>query len=50
MEYEDESFCDWCNKNPADELHPCPYAEELFENFETCNCCKECESECLSGI
>lgn len=33
------------------ELHPCPYQEDINENFEDyCNCCEECVYQCVQDI
>ena len=26
--------------------HPCPYASEVFDSDELCECCEACEAEC----
>lgn len=36
-----------CGKPGTEELHPCPYAEEINDCHEAaCNCCAECEHQC----
>lgn len=40
-----------CGKNPATELHPCPYAVDVNGDYETlCACCVDCENECADEI
>ena len=35
----------------TDELHSCPFAEEIHDNSdESCNCCSACEHECAMDI
>ena len=47
-----ESMCGHCGKNPAEELHSCPYAEDINNDYdpEYCNCCSNCTSECCQDI
>ena len=35
-------------RNPGEEPHSCPYAEEINDDHdpEYCNCCEECQQEC----
>ena len=43
--------CEKCDKNPASEPHPCPYAEEIDDDHTTlCTCCDECTEECAMDI
>ena len=43
--------CEKSCGNSAEELHPCPYQAELYDNNEdTCNCCDECSYQCAMGI
>lgn len=37
-------------KNLAQELHTCPFAEEIHGSQALCNCCEECEYECAMEI
>ena len=41
-----------CGKNPAKELHSCPFAEEINGNDdpEFCTCCDDCRHECCMDI
>ena len=41
--------CKSCN-NEAEELHTCPFEEEIYDDTTMCNCCYECESNCCSEI
>ena len=48
-EEEDEDKCR-CGAE-AEELHPCPFSEEIHNDFDTlCNCCKHCQRECARDI
>lgn len=43
--------CDHCKKNPAEEPHTCPYAEDVNDDHETlCDCCDECREQCANDI
>jgi hypothetical protein len=42
--------CDSCCKNPPEEEHTCPFAEEIHGNEELCNCCSSCEKQCAMDI
>ena len=47
----DKEMCERCGKNPATELHTCPFAEEINDDHESlCDCCEECEQECIWDI
>jgi len=47
----ENDLCDNCQKNKAEELHTCPYAKEIHDNYELkCNCCPECRQGCLWDI
>lgn len=39
-------------KNPGtEELHSCPYAEDIDDDHEkTCRCCADCTDECAQDI
>ena len=44
-------WCQSCGWNKAEELHTCPYKEEINNDSATlCNCCKECKYDCLRDI
>jgi len=43
-------LCKLCKKNPADELHTCPFAEEIYGDKQLCNCCQECTNRCCEDI
>jgi hypothetical protein len=49
-EQNDESKCKGCGKNPAQEEHTCPFAEEIHNDTRTCNCCDKCAYECAMEI
>jgi len=41
--------CD--GKNDAtEEMHPCPYAQDMNNIFSPCNCCAECERGCAMDV
>ena len=43
--------CEKCGKNDAEDLHTCPYAEEIGDDHETlCTCCSDCQHECVMDI
>ena len=45
-----KELCVTCN-NPGEELHTCPFEEEIYGDTTTmCNCCYECESYCCAEI
>lgn len=49
----DDGLCQGCHKNPAtDDLHSCPYAEEINDDDsdDHCSCCDECAHECAMDI
>ena len=47
----DESKCQHCHVRPAEDAHSCPYAEEIWGDYdEKCNCCPECERGCAEDI
>jgi len=51
IEAELEHKCQSCKKNEADDFHPCPFSEEIHEDYETlCNCCDSCATECARNI
>ncbi len=43
-------LCDKCKVGMASQESPCPYAEDVHQNKELCNCCDSCRQECLDGI
>ena len=45
-------LCETCNKNEAQEPHPCPFQQEIYgDNTEDfCTCCKDCEQDCADDI
>lgn len=37
--------------NDADDLHTCPYKEDINGDYESlCNCCSACRNECAKDI
>jgi hypothetical protein len=46
------NMCGRCGKKLVYEHHPCPYDEEINDIHEpkSCNCCEDCEGECLDDI
>lgn len=50
MDTEEKFICPTCGKEGLP-LHPCPYAEEINNNYEdVCNCCNECMRQCVYDI
>ena len=46
-----EVLCEKCNENNAEELHTCPFAEEIYGDGEQqCNCCDVCQNQCCQDI
>ena len=48
-------LCPKCRKNEAQELHPCPFGTDLNgdnpkDETKWCNCCEQCEKQCLADI
>lgn len=42
---------DNCQNEATKEMHPCPYAQEIFDDDEdVCNCCDNCTYECAMDI
>jgi len=41
--------CQKCGKK-ACEPHECPYASEINDDHTPCNCCEECQHECMMEI
>jgi len=46
-----------CGKEGTEELHYCPYALDIGDEYELpeeertlCNCCSDCENECAMDI
>lgn len=38
-------------RNDAESPHPCPYAEEIYDDSESlCTCCNECSHECAMDV
>lgn len=45
-----ENQCERC-ENEAQELHVCPFQDEINDDRETlCNCCSACQDECCMDI
>ena len=43
--------CPTCKKNPAKELHTCPFQEDVHDDSTTlCACCDECTHQCGMDI
>lgn len=44
-------LCSSCGVNLSEELHTCPYKEEIADDFESlCDCCDSCRYECCMDI
>ncbi len=51
LERRGKELCQSCGKNPAEDLHPCPFQSDVNDDHETmCNCCPDCEHNCLMDI
>ena len=49
----DEMRCDKCgsDEGTGDELHTCPYGQDLYgDDRELCNCCVHCTNICSDDI
>lgn len=48
----DDGLCERCHKNPAsNEVHSCPYNEDVNNDHEPCcTCCDDCMHECAMDI
>lgn len=48
----DNDACENCRINKGtDELHTCPFSEEIWNNHEAdCNCCDDCSYQCAMDI
>lgn len=47
---ENKSKCK-CGQPGTEELHSCPFSEEINNNFKArCNCCRACVHECCMDI
>lgn len=44
LKYGDCAGCE--GSHPGREEHICPFKIELFDDTDTCNCCKECTQVC----
>ena len=42
--------CQTCHIKPATEMHTCPYATEINDCDNECNCCDGCRHECVQSI
>lgn len=50
-EQNDRPKCSYC-KNDGQVSHPCPFAEEIHDNYdpEFCNCCEACTHDCAMDV
>ena len=43
--------CGNCERNASEELHTCPYQEDINGDYTTmCNCCVGCQNDCVGDI
>ncbi len=42
--------CERCRKSPGEPDHECPYASEINDDHQPCNCCSDCSYECAMDI
>jgi hypothetical protein len=49
---EEQKFDTPCNcEGRTEEMHPCPFQEEIWDQHEdSCNCCDDCSYECMLDI
>ena len=44
-------MCSSCGNNPATPPHPCPFAEEIYDNTnDLCTCCESCQANCAHDV
>lgn len=46
----DFETCQTCHIKPSTEMHTCPYATEINDCNNECNCCDGCRHECMQSI
>lgn len=46
----DVYYCPKCSQYPAVEGRVCPYSDEINDRIVECDCCENCNDECLGGI
>ena len=40
-----------CHEMTEDDMHPCPYAQDIEDDNESlCNCCNSCTEDCALDI
>ena len=43
--------CNRCDSKPAELLHSCPYAIDIYDDPDVkCDCCSHCAQECAMDI
>lgn len=41
-----DDTCPSCHKNSEQEMHTCPFFEEIRNDSRLCSCCEQCEKNC----
>ncbi len=49
-EQTDLNICNNCKINPPNKPHICPFAKEIGDCDEECNCCDDCTKDCGEDI
>ena len=49
MRYTGDNQCQGCESG-GDNLHTCPFAEEIHGSLDLCNCCANCCQQCAYNI
>ena len=44
------TLCSNCGKNEATEPHECPFAVEVNNDHELCDCCDACTQKCTDDV
>lgn len=39
-----------CGVNITQSLHPCPFAIEIYDNYDECDCCDDCAYNCAIDV
>lgn len=48
---DEEELCPSCKiRSKSEYPHPCPYNEEMGDIIIECNCCEDCEHDCLISV
>lgn len=48
VDISNRDMCSRCGKDEAEQKHTCPYRVELYgDSSYLCDCCGDCEDQCL---